>query len=455
VALRRDPQAARQPAGRGPARSRAEHRAERQPRAVPVAAAARPGRRGPRRRARAHLRRSGLRAAWRERGGARVGGGPANAAAHRFLADIYLDEPRSEVARVSELLQAQLLGPVSADPIQPSLAFTDLNIVRRGGPAEVSFNEFTPLFQQDGWQFSGTGVVGNQETRGEEVAASALFGWTSISLGQFHYESDGFRDNNDIEHDIFNIFAQTAPTEDFSIQLEYRRRETDQGDPALEFDPESFDPNKREKVNQDILRFGAKFEPSPSSTFLVSLLATDRDEQERNFFEIPEIVLPGVVVPARTLRTRDKANAQGEQAEVQYLHQSDAVRVVAGAGAALVDQENPFSTTEDPPVFVGQTVTERKADNEAYTGYGYVDGPAQTIWTVGLGYDREGLEQDSVDGLTPKLGVEWAARPWLRLRGAAFRAIKRSIVVDQTLEPTEVAGFPQFHDDDNATKTDT
>jgi hypothetical protein len=43
----------------------------------------------------------------------------------------------------------------------------------------------------------------------------------------------------------------------------------------------------------------------------------------------------------------------------------------------------------------------------------------------------------------------------LRLRGAAFRAIKRSIVVDQTLEPTEVAGFPQFRDDDNATKTDT
>ena len=52
--------------------------------------------------------------------------------------------------------------------MQPSLAFSDLNVIGNAGPAQVSFNEFTPLFQKDGWQFSGTGMVGTQDTRAVE-----------------------------------------------------------------------------------------------------------------------------------------------------------------------------------------------------------------------------------------------------------------------------------------------
>jgi outer membrane receptor for ferrienterochelin and colicin len=38
------------------------------------------------------------------------------------------------------------------------------------------------------------------------------------------------------------------------------------------------------------------------------------------------------------------------------------------------------------------------------------------------------------------------------LRGAAFRTLKRTLITDQTLEPTQVAGFNQFYDDENGTK---
>ncbi len=40
----------------------------------------------------------------------------------------------------------------------------------------------------------------------------------------------------------------------------------------------------------------------------------------------------------------------------------------------------------------------------------------------------------------------------LRLRLAALRAVKPALVTNQTIQPTQVAGFNQFYDDFNGTK---
>ena len=53
---------------------------------------------------------------------------PSNYSAHRFLSDSYLGVRRREIARVSELLQSQLLQDLNIIPIQPSIAETNLNI---------------------------------------------------------------------------------------------------------------------------------------------------------------------------------------------------------------------------------------------------------------------------------------------------------------------------------------
>ena len=42
---------------------------------------------------------------------------PGNYSAHRFLADLYAALPRHEIARVSELLQSQLLQPLNVTPL--------------------------------------------------------------------------------------------------------------------------------------------------------------------------------------------------------------------------------------------------------------------------------------------------------------------------------------------------
>ena len=165
---------------------------------------------------------------------------PASSSAHRFLAGVYQGEPRLEAARVSELLQSQLLQPVGMNPVQPSLGFADLNVIANAGPAHVGFNEFTPLFQQDGWQINGTGVVGTQNTIGNELTATALWGRTSVSVGQYYFDTDGFRANDNLQHKIYSMFGQVQATDNLGLQAEYRRRETNAGDRTLNFDPDDF-----------------------------------------------------------------------------------------------------------------------------------------------------------------------------------------------------------------------
>jgi hypothetical protein len=121
---------------------------------------------------------------------------PSNYSAHRFLADSYSVLPRHEIARVSELLQSQLLQPININPVQPSLAQRNLFILEGAGPTAPSFNEFNPLFNRNRFALQASAVAGSNDTFGEEIVHSAIWNRFSYSLGQFHFETDGFRENS-------------------------------------------------------------------------------------------------------------------------------------------------------------------------------------------------------------------------------------------------------------------
>ena len=136
---------------------------------------------------------------------------PGNASAHRFLSDVYRDtSERTEIARVSELLQSQLLQDVSINPVQPSVSTTNLNIVTSGGPAEAGFNEFNPLFERNQLRANATALAGNNATIGAEAVLSGIYGPSSASLGRFAFDTDGFRFNNDLKHEIWDLYGQWA-----------------------------------------------------------------------------------------------------------------------------------------------------------------------------------------------------------------------------------------------------
>ena len=62
---------------------------------------------------------------------------------------------------------------------------------------------------------------------------------------------------------------------------------------------------------------------------------------------------------------------------------------------------------------------------------------------IGSGFDK----------FNPKFGLQWDITSGLRLRLAWFETVKPALIANQTLEPTQVAGFNQMFDDLNATKT--
>lgn len=75
--------------------------------------------------------------------------------------------------------------------------------------------------------------------------------------------------------------------------------------------------------------------------------------------------------------------------------------------------------------------------------------PKNVTWSLGGStdlFDGGFLDLDD-DQFNPKFGVTWNPFPSTTLRAAAFRTFKRSLLSDQTLEPTQVSGFNQFFDD--------
>ena len=101
---------------------------------------------------------------------------PDNYSAHRLLADTYSTLPRHEIARVSELLQSQLLQPINITPVQPQLAESNLFILEGAGPADLAFNEFNSLFNRNRLALQGSGIVGNNDTWGDELVQSGVWG---------------------------------------------------------------------------------------------------------------------------------------------------------------------------------------------------------------------------------------------------------------------------------------
>lgn len=339
---------------------------------------------------------------------------PANHSAHRFLSDTYANTPRHEIARVSELLQAQLLQPVNVNPVQPHMAVADLNIITGTSPSAVGFNEFAPLMERNKPQVVASGVVGSNSTIGNEVVASVLYDKASISMGQFHYENNGFRPNNDQKHNIYNVFMQYALTPRLNVQAELRKRESEYGDLLMNFDRNSFREFRRE-VNEDIARAGARYALSHDQDLLFNTKFVNRKGR--------------------------LSDTDGYQIELQHLFRKNYFNSTIGGGI------HRFTFQE-----IDENTHLNKDNAYIYTNANFL---SNLIATFALSYDsrsRIGIDQRSKVNINPKFGLQWDLTDKFRLRAAWINTTKSPLVAQQTLEPTQVAGFNQFFDDPNGTQ---
>ncbi|NWG03182.1 MAG: TonB-dependent receptor [Syntrophaceae bacterium] len=370
---------------------------------------------------------------------------PADFSGHRFLADTYSALPRHEIARVSELLISQLLQPINITPIQPHLAESNLFVLSGAGPADPSFNEFNPLFNRNRLTLQTSVIVGNNATFGEEVVGSGIYDNASFSIGQYYFKTNGFREGNDLKDKIFNAFVQYNLFPDTSIQGEFRYRDTITGDPTLRFDPRDFAPNLQDTDEKSSIRIGFHHAFSPDSHLIGNFMYQQEDLSEHDKPLDPYRFL---------LYSSYKYGADAYSAELQHLFRWKFIRTIFGAGYFNIDSKEDFAWVLNfpPPTPIPDRL-KRDIDHTNIYLYTYINYPKNVTVTVGGSADfLEGGDKDKKQ-FNPKFGITWNPFPGTTLRGGVFRTLKRTLITNQTLEPTQVAGFNQFFDDWNATKS--
>ena len=363
---------------------------------------------------------------------------PLNHAAHRFMADMYLSLPRHEIATTSEVLQAQLMQPINTTPANQRLSYGNLGTVAESGALNLGYNEYSSLFEHNRNNINLSNLTGGNETKYYDINYFGVYDNISISASIFDYQSDGYRINNDQDQRLNNAFIQYALTPNLTFHFEFSERESRTGDIIQRFGENNFDPNLREEFDAISERVGFRYKASPQHNVLFSHLESERDflQTTNDGFFFDEF----------------QSGAEGSSSELQYIFSSTNYDVIMGAGHSSQDANSSFYTDFGMgPLAVFDDKFDIRHKNI------YIHTPIRFskshILIIGFSYDSiEKLTIDK-DETNPKIGYIYNGRDDLTLRVAAFETLKRPIISDQTLEPTQIAGFNQFFDEVDGTKS--
>jgi tetratricopeptide (TPR) repeat protein len=375
---------------------------------------------------------------------------PTNYSAHRLLADSYSALPSSQTAQASELLQSQLLQPLNNNPIQPLLAVNSA-ILNGVSPEEPSFNEFSQLFLGDRLQLLASGVGGNQGTLGDELILSGLQGPMSYSVGQFHFETNGYRTNANQRQNIFDGFSQISLTPQLNVQGEYRYYSSNDGDLFLNFanpDVGSYSPTQTNEQTKAVYRLGLHYSIEPGQDLLASFFYATTNFTLRDF--TPQGDPPGTSVIA-------PVGQDGYNGEAQYLLTSDRFNLITGGGYLNGTDSGGFTKTYSEPsvcnyfslpapcsFFSPDNLKTSAGKLYLYSNLTLPMNATVTLGVSGNFYRGFPLDQSQAN---PKAGLTVNLTPSTTLRLAVVRVLESPIIENQTLEPTQVAGFQQFYND--------
>ncbi len=384
---------------------------------------------------------------------------PASFTASRFLADSYASQSRHEIARVSELLRSQLLQPINITPIQPSQAVSNLFLMSSLGPTATSFNEFNTLMvNRDRVTVLSNGIVGSQGTLGGEAIVSGIYKKVSFSAGWNTFYTDGWRTNANQRDNLGNLFVQYELSPNTNIQVEYRYRKLTRGDNSLRFFEDDFLHNFTETLKTNTYRLGLRHNLAPNSIILANGMYQAFDSAGTfvgpapiNFFTLQQ-------------------PQSGWAGEIQHLFLSQYVNTTIGAGTFYINgvqrnigdiqsfcaAPNPAPPPDCLAIVPAQLFSTSVGNDVKHTnvyGYSYIKPIPNVIATLGVSADFVNSDDPAggnTNQVNPKFGLIWEPLPGTTFRAAAFRTLKRTLLANQTIEPTQVAGFNQFYDDINS-----
>ena len=386
----------------------------------------------------------------------------SNYSAHRFLADSFyeLRDPRQfnlryETPWFTELLMAQLLAPVGAGSLSQY----------------VSQQEYSKLFESD-----RLGISSQTEywSRGDWQQIASQFGTlenTSYALDVDYRSERGWAPNTDSTRLTLygKIKQQFTPQDSGFLLVNYNDYDT--GDTRQYQNPFDASHGFRLKERQDpnlFLGWHHEWAPGHHTVVLAGRLSFDQQTSDTNsavpvFLRANSTVEPTISQVRHFITGLDRS-LEAYSVEAQQIAQLRDHTLVVG----LRYQTGELNNTADlrwavdrgqlPPLdLLGATHQAFKSDLQRFTTYLYdtwqVAAPLKL--TAGLNYDRldhpRNLDllplspgEDTVDRVSPKLGLTWT--PWIEthLRASWTRSLG-GVSYDNSvrLEPVEVAGFNQ------------
>jgi outer membrane receptor protein involved in Fe transport len=310
------------------------------------------------------------------------------------------------------------------------------------GPTNLSFDEFNPLFNRNRFAIQGSGIAGTLDTLGGEFIQSGVWRQLSYSVGLFGYHTDGFRENNDLTEVVSNVFVQGMLSYNTSVQGEFRFTEKKYGDLSFNFFPNDFSPLLRQKDETESIRLGFHHAFSPRSDLIGSFMYQNAE---------PRLHDHGFLNGLGSLKFN--ADDDGYSVELQHIFRSERFNIITGAGHFYIKEKETFFLELPFLPFIPPTVTRSDIHHTNLYLYSQINYPKNITFTIGGSGDfyRGGIADENQ--FNPKFGVTWNLLSGTTLRAAVFRVFKRTLLTDQTVEPTQVAGFNQFFDDADATKS--
>lgn len=362
---------------------------------------------------------------------------------HRQLAEAYADDPQYDTARASEVLQAQLLQPLSATPLQPILGETNLLAIEGAGPSALGYREYNAMFVREKPWLSVSALGGGNSTSADEVTLSGVEGRIAYALNQYHYETIGRRDNGDARYDIVTAYAKVQATENLSVLLSASRREEDRGNIEETLLTESVISFLNEERTVDSTLLGGLLALSPSINVLTAV--SYQEEQLRQITGFSYFGSPLNSIIDRNPRTIN-AELQGQFSN-SWGHLIAGVDWSESAATIMLRSE-----TSDP--FLQPLLGSPEVSNETdhyFSGYGYWSFTPIDSLDLIAGVSFAELSADAftrpISGWYPKLAAVYRLNTDVELRAGYFQSLKRPSALEQTLEPTQLGGFNQLNDE--------
>ena len=382
-----------------------------------------------------------------------------NYSAHLFLANSYneLRDPnrinlRYETPAESEFLVANLLAPVTAGTLSPT----------------ISQQEYSRLFERDRF-----GIVSETEylSRGAWTQSGAqygVFGNTGYALDALYRTDPGQRPNNDFEERQLSLQVKQQLTAKDSIYLQALDYHAEGGDLLQYYDQSMANPGVRVKEREDpilVAGYHREWSPGAHSLFLATRLkdhvSLDNPSQTTFFVSNPGGVGIGYVAPESINETL-RRDLEIYSFEFQQIWQRSRNSLILGTRLQLghFDTENlQINDSGAFRLFFPQPAASQsiRSGFERFSAYGYdcFKLAENLMFVAGLSYDRIKFpenrraapvsdQETTATRVSPKAGVVWIPLKGAVIRGAYTRSLSGA-GPDQSfqLEPSQVAGFNQ------------